>query len=189
MSSETEQAHNAYAQLIDHLAVTGPLTFLHIGAEQTQVMTGHMPDKTIVLPLALGHAQTATTFFHHLPPTPDEMELAIMTVEDEVTRIRHQVDNQRPLYVYDAAGAEIAEAVGAEPEAAGWPITQDDIERLFKRFEQVMYGRPASWEAIPLDNAFTARLLILREFMHHLGFLSVFIASPSDAVVSSTMPS
>ncbi|MGL9721687.1 hypothetical protein [Symbiopectobacterium sp.] len=71
----------------------------------------------------------------------------------------------------------MADATGVSANAQGWHIEQDDIERLFKRFEQVMLGCPASWEAIPLDNAFTARLLILREFMHHLGYLSVFIVN------------
>ncbi|MYM95524.1 hypothetical protein [Duganella vulcania] len=37
----------------------------------------------------------------------------------------------------------------------------------------VIQGKPAAHEGIPDDNAFAATLLILREFMHHLGFSSI----------------
>ncbi|MCW2483489.1 hypothetical protein J5224_31005, partial [Candidatus Symbiopectobacterium sp. NZEC135] len=90
MTNETE---GAYRQLCDTLALTLPITFLDIAAEQTVVMSS--PDAE-ALRLAVGYEKTAATFFRHLPPTPDEMERAIMTVEDEVTRIRHQVDTQHP---------------------------------------------------------------------------------------------
>lgn len=178
MTNPTEGAHRAYRQLCETLGLTLPITFLDIAAEQTVVVAS--PDAD-VLRLALGYEKTSATFFHHLPPTPDDMERAIMTVEDEVTRIRHQVDTQYPLYLCDPALTSLAETTGVPANAHGWHIEQEDIERLFKRFEQVMLGRPASWEAIPLDNAFTARLLILREFMHHLGYMSVFIVNTSDS--------
>lgn len=174
MTNEAEGVRRACAQLSDKLALTATMTFLHIGAAQTMVVSSPSAE---ALPLALGYEKTAAAFFRHLPPTPDEMEMAIMTVEDEVTRIRHQVDIQRPLYLCDPMLVPLADATGVSAGEQGWHIEQEDIERLFKRFEQVMLGRPASWEAIPLDNAFTARLLILREFMHHLGFLSVFIVN------------
>lgn len=174
MTNETQGARRAYRQLCDALRLTLPITFLDIAADHTVVVSSPEAE---ALRLALGYEKTAATFFRHLPPTPDEMERAIMTVEDEVTRIRHQVDTQRPLYLCDPALASLADATGVTANTHGWHIEQDDIERLFKRFEQVMLGRPASWEAIPLDNAFTARLLILREFMHHLGYLSVFIVN------------
>lgn len=174
MTHEAEDVRRACSQLSDRLALTAPLTFLHIGADQTTVVPSASAE---VLSLTLGYEKTAATFFRHLPPTPDEMERAIMTVEDEVTRIRYQVDTQHPLYLCDPALLALAETTGVSPDAQGWHIEQEDIERLFKRFEQVMLGRPASWEAIPLDNAFIARLLILREFMHHLGYLSVFIVN------------
>ncbi|WP_244664907.1 hypothetical protein [Candidatus Symbiopectobacterium sp. 'North America'] len=174
MTNQTEGARRAYRQLCETLGLTLPITFLDIAAEQTVVVAS--PDADAPR-LALGYEKAAATFFRHLPPTPDEMERAIMTVEDEVTRIRQQVDTQHPLYLCDPALTSLADTTGVPANAHGWHIEQDDIERLFKRFEQVMLGCPASWEAIPLDNAFTARLLILREFMHHLGYLSVFIVN------------
>ena len=168
---ESDICRQRYAQL----GLIGPATLLHIGARQTQVMT----DGASVLPLELGSDKTVTQFFHHLPPTPGEMELAIMTVEDEVTRIHRQVDNQSALYLLGENLAPIAQATGVEADAHGWLLTQDDIERLFKRYEQVMLGRPAAQEGVPLENAFAARLLIVREFMHHLGFPAVRLPDAS----------
>lgn len=185
MMNETERARRVCAQFCDRLSIATPLTFLHIGAEQTTVLTGPAVPPDSALTLAVGDEKTVAAFFRHLPPTPDEMEIAIMTVEDEIMRIRHQIDTQRALCLCDSGMVALAEASGIAPDAQGWHISQEDIELLFKRFEQVMLGRPASWEAIPLDNAFSARLLILREFMHHLGFLSVFIAHPAPDATST----
>lgn len=179
---ETERAQASRAQLSERLAETTPLTFLHIGAEHTTVLTTSAPSSDGALTLDVGYEKTAQAFFRHLPPTPDEMEMAIMKVEDEITRIRHHIVHPQVLCLYDEAMITIAEASGTAQDEQGWRIGQEDIELLFKRFEQVMLGRPAHWEAIPLDNAFTARLLILREFMHHLGFLSVLIAHPTTDV-------
>ncbi|MGL9751623.1 MAG: hypothetical protein ACR5LC_11755 [Symbiopectobacterium sp.] len=75
------------------------------------------------------------------------MERAIMIIEDEVTRIRHQVNTQHSLYLCDPALTSLAETTGVPANAHGWHIEQDDIERLFKRFEQVMLGPPRQLES------------------------------------------
>jgi len=51
------------------------------------------------------------------------------------------------------------------------------MERVFSRLAAVVQGKPAAHEGIPDDNAFAATLLILREFMHHLGFSSIGLLS------------
>lgn len=47
------------------------------------------------------------------------------------------------------------------------------VERLFDLLASLSLGRPASSAGIPDTPAFAARLLILREFMHHLGFAEI----------------
>ncbi|MEQ9886527.1 hypothetical protein [Pectobacterium zantedeschiae] len=152
-----------------------PITVLCIGEQQTTVVCGTASQPSATLQLTIGFDKTAATFFKHLPPTPDEMELAIMAVEDEVTRIRHDIPANSILFSFDPTLVTIAQISGAEEEDARWRLPQDDMERTFKRLERVMLGTPAVWEGIPLENAFSARLLILREFMHHHGFDSALI--------------
>lgn len=165
----------AYSLARQRVAPEVPVTVLDIGEQQTTVVCGTASQPSATLQLTIGFDKTAATFFKHLPPTPDEMELAIMAVEDEVTRIRHHIPTGSVLFAFDSALVTIAQISGAEEEEAGWRLQQEDMERTFKRLERVMLGSPAAWEGIPLENAFCARLLILREFIHHHDFDSVLI--------------
>ncbi|AIA71614.1 hypothetical protein WCU81_01150 [Pectobacterium atrosepticum] len=164
-----------YSLARQRVAPDVPVTVLCIGEQQTTVICGTALQPSATLQLTIGFDKTAATFFKHLPPTPDEMELAIMAVEDEVTRIRHDIPAGSALFSFDPTLMAIAQISGVEEEDAGWRLPQDDMERTFKRLERVMMGSPAAWEGIPLENAFSARLLILREFMHHHGFDSALI--------------
>ncbi|WP_409159462.1 hypothetical protein [Pectobacterium sp. B2J-2] len=174
MENDVKLKH-AYSLARQRVAPEVPVTVLCIGEQQTTVVCGTASQPSVTLQLTIGFDKTAATFFKHLPPTPDEMELAIMAVEDEVTRIRHDIPADSVLFAFDPALVTIAQISGAEEEEAGWCLPQDDLERTFKRLERVMLGSPAAWEGIPLENAFSARLLILREFMHHHGFDSALI--------------
>jgi hypothetical protein len=52
------------------------------------------------------------------------------------------------------------------------------VERVFNRLAAVAQGRPAAHEGLPEDPAFAARLLVLRELMHHMPFAAVTLLSP-----------
>ncbi|MFP9227968.1 hypothetical protein [Pectobacterium cacticida] len=164
-----------YSLARQRVAPDSSVTVLCIGEQQTNVICGTGSQPPVTLSLTLGINNIATMFFKHLPPTPDEMERAIMAVEDEVTRIRHDIPADSILFSFDHELVTIAEISGAEKEGGSWRLPQDDMERTFKRLERVMLGSPSAWEGIPLDNSFSARLLILREFMHHHGFNSVLL--------------
>ena len=49
-------------------------------------------------------------------------------------------------------------------------LSREAVEGTFERLAQAASGRPLSSCGIPADPEFAARLLILREFMHHLQF-------------------
>ncbi|MBN3264550.1 hypothetical protein [Pectobacterium brasiliense] len=165
----------AYSLARQRVASGVPITVLHIGGQQTTIVCGTASHPSVTLQLTIGFDKTALAFFKHLPPTSDEMEWAIMAVEDEVMRIRYDIPADSVLFSFDPALVTLAQISGAEEEEVGWRLPQDDMERTFKRLERVMQGSPTTWEGIPLENAFSARLLILREFMHHHGFDSALI--------------
>lgn len=143
--------------------------FLHIGKEATQVTVDG-----VLHPLALGSTLISLGYFRHQPPTPDEMETAIMVVEDEVTRLRHDITPHARLHSEDNAIRAIARLAGiAEDEEMH--LSLDAVERTFDRLALVINGRPATFEGFPDDNDFAATLLILREFMHHLQFAEIVV--------------
>lgn len=153
-------------------SVTGPTAVLHIGPEETTVVVRSATESGTTLTLAIGSGRTAREHFRHTPPSPLELENAIATVEDEVTRARTMVNAAVPLYTSDPDLRAIAKLAGV-PEGDRMQLSVEAIERTFDRLASVVLGQPASRMGLPRDNSFAATLLILREFMHHLQCTSI----------------
>lgn len=153
---------------------TGTRTTLHIGSDITRVTRtgGGQPDDTLVL--GIGHGKTAKEFFKHIPPTPLELENAIMAVEDEVIRAGKWLAQGTTLCTHDVGIREIARLAGVA-DGARMDLSVDVVEQQFDLLAAWVQGRPGSSAGIPLDSGFAARLLILREFMHHLQFASISV--------------
>ena len=152
----------------------GTCTTLHIGSDVTRVTrTGNgQPDETLVL--RIGSVTTARDFFKHVPPTPLELENAIMAVEDEVIRAGKWLAQDSTLCTSDVGIREMAQLAGVAGSARMvWPV--DAVEQQFDLLAAWVQGRPASSAGIPLEPDFASRLLILREFMHHLQFASITV--------------
>lgn len=161
-----------HAAIRRELAPLTPITVLHIGADQTIVMAGSEAPVTRIL--ALGSDKTARDWLRHSPPTPLELEHAIAAVEEEVMPLHALVREGSLLYTPDEAMTKIAATnMTASANGAAAPLSVEDVEQLFSRLAAVSAGSPASQARLPLDASFYARVLILREFMHHLGFTSI----------------
>ncbi|CAM4064317.1 Uncharacterised protein [Yersinia intermedia] len=160
-----------YETLRASLSDSAQITLLHIGRDTSTVITDPTSPQW---QLTVGDTNTAQHYFHHNPPTADEMETAIMVVEDEVIRISPAVNKTSQLVTTDSEIAEIAQLAGLSLQGETH-LSLEAVERMFDRLAAVMMGRPAASEGIPADNVFAARLLILREFMHHLQFPSITI--------------
>ncbi|MDO9166932.1 MAG: hypothetical protein Q7U13_12565 [Rhodoferax sp.] len=150
------------------------ITVLHIGEEETAVATGVGAEPDAVIVLAIGSRKTAADFFRHTPPTPGELETAIMVVEDEVTRARLMAAGQPTLLTMDTALRELAQIAGI-PDGPELILSLEAVEGLFDLLAALSQGRPASSAGIPVDPVFAATLLILREFMHHLKFTTITV--------------
>jgi exopolyphosphatase/pppGpp-phosphohydrolase len=165
-----------YSAIRSGVADGVPTTILHIGAEYSAAASGSGIEPAATLVLAIGSRITAADYFKHDPPAPGEMENAIVAVEDEVSRARQMIAGGSALFTTDAAVREIAHIAGV-PDRPELILTRDAMEQTFERLAAVTLGRPASREGIPAGAAFAATLLILREFMHHLQFLSITVKS------------
>lgn len=151
-----------------------PVTLLHIGTEQTVLVTGSNLEPEALLTLGIGSRRTANEYFKHVPPTPAEMENAIAAVENEVVRARAGLVDGSALVTTDATIREIALLSGVAA-GAELGLGLEAMERTFERLAAVTLGRPASREGLPTGAAFAATLLILREVMHHLRFSSITV--------------
>jgi exopolyphosphatase/pppGpp-phosphohydrolase len=164
--------HRQYRTIRLALPAGTPVTVLHIGEQETAVVTGAGAEPEKCLLLAMGSRKTAADFFLHMPPSPGEIENAIMRVEDEITRVREMIAGYSMLVTMDASIREIALITGIQAGPA-MQLPVDGVEQTFSLLAGYLLGRPASIAGIPGDPAFAATLLILREFMHHLKFASV----------------
>lgn len=151
-----------------------PLTQLHIGDRQTVITSGRGDQAEKTIALAIGSELTSAAFFRHQPPTPLELESAIMAVEDEIARARTMVIDGSTLLTHDPALREIALIAGL-PDQRVLTLSIEQVEKTFDRLAAVSLGRPAAHESLPHSVAFAATLLILREFMHHMSFASLTI--------------
>lgn len=163
-----------FAAARDQTPTTGPLVLLHIGTQHTGVAVGQSAEPAARLTLAIGAESTAREHFRYNPPSPLELENAIMTVEDEVTRALPLRVAGATLVTSDAAIREIALLSGV---TAGerMQLSLDAMERCFDRLAQRSLGRPISSDNLPTSTSFAASLLILREFMHHLRFEAITV--------------
>lgn len=152
------------------------ITVLELGAQHTGVASGSGPAPAATRVLAIGAQHTAHTFFKRALPTPLELETAIATVEDEVTRVRAILAPGSRLYTADAAVREIALLAGVPP-APTLHLTLEAVEQTFNRLAALSEGRPATQDTLPPTATFAAMLLILREFMHHLQFAAITVVA------------
>ena len=149
---------------------------LLIGDSETRVVSqrGNEPPDTIVL--AIGYAAQGHLHLRHEPPTPLELENAIAVVEDAVMPLAKRL----PLPSELIGAGPALEAIAAASGKAQGDVRMElgEVERLFQQLAAVSEGRPVASGGVPSGAAYAATLLILREFMHHLGFGAITLAAP-----------
>lgn len=149
-------------------------TLLHIGAEHTVVLSGHAERPEVTFRLAIGARRTAAAFFRHEPPASHELEQAIDTVEDEVMRAR-------TLSIDGAELVSTAAGLGEWARFADPTMTLETVEQLFQRLASAALGHPGALAGLPAGREAAATLLILREFMHHLGYPLITLVDAARA--------
>lgn len=125
------------------------------------------PERVVMLPL--GSGRLAADYFRHLPPTPLALENAIVCVEDEIAKGRALLGSDAELMTSDPVLRELARCAGIGGNQTA-VMHRETVEALFSRLASVAEGQPLAYAGLPLDAGFMASLLMLREFMHHLGF-------------------
>ena len=164
--SEADVKHQ-YSIIRPRIPSDKALTVLHIGRDRTIIATA-----TDVLALSIGMEKTGREFFHHAPPTPEEVENAINVVEDEIERAHKSTGQGSILCTTDNSVREISH-LASVPDQPEMTLSREALELLFTRLAALSMGRPAVKDNLRVDASFSAALLILREVMFHLGFTSI----------------
>ena len=171
-----QQALEHYLAVRQNTTENVPVTILHIDNQYSFMAQGTGADKPDNLwVFGIGADKTATGYFYHNPPTPGEVENAIMVVEDKVMPLHKLLIPNTQLYTLDVTAREIALLTASKLNEQGMVLARADMEFVFNRLAAIISGRPASQDVLPADNSFASTLLILREVMHHLGFMQITI--------------
>lgn len=120
--------------------------------------------------LKVAAVQIATRLFRHDPPTPGEIEQAIDWVEDALATIRLEQSVCGELVIDSRTLFEQLQL-----HAVGERMTRDQLEARFQRLASISLGHPRARDDPPTEPMAAALLLILRECMHHLGYVGLVV--------------
>ena len=150
---------------------------LKFGDAETRVQSLPGVDVAVQLDLAVGAGALAADVLRHTPPSPLEIERAIEIVEEAIMPVRAQLPEILQLFCADPqfrmlSGHELSVQDGDSTDSAVSHVTAqwvgiDALEHLFNRLVARAEGRPAAQDALSVDAASAARLVIVREILHH----------------------
>lgn len=152
-------------------------TLLQIGATESYFYQA-VSNQLTTLPI--GYQLVADKFFQHTPPNPDDLEYGINYLEDEIERAIPQIGQIELLLTQQDFLIEIAKLAGITP-AKTMVLPREQMERLFGYYAEISQGRPPLPSEPDVSQVFYAKLLILREYMHHLKVLSLTLAPANEA--------
>lgn len=147
-----------------------PTLLLSLGEQSSQVQW-NQAGLTREYPLAFGLAAMTPGPFRQDPPTPFELEQAIMRVEDELMPLATKIPAHPVLTLQGPL--PLARLLGSQE------LSRASIEQLFGQFVAMVEGDPLAAAQLPKDRRFAAALLILREWMHHLDAERVVLVDAS----------
>ncbi|WP_421252522.1 hypothetical protein [Aeromonas sp. 600724] len=143
------------------------ILLLEIGKTSSRVWLGQPDGTTLEYLLAFGCDAIQPGPFRHSPPTPLELERAIMVVEDELMRLAPAIPAGLPLTL--RAEPSLTDVLGDNP------LEREQIEQAFGQLAAMAEGDPLAASLLSRDEHFAAVLLIVREWLHHLASESVLI--------------
>jgi exopolyphosphatase/pppGpp-phosphohydrolase len=148
------------------------MTRLDIGDRETGVVMRSGEVEEVHLALLPGAQRLADETLRHEPPRTVELESAIDVVEDQLTAAVGVVPTASSLVLLGPLARQLAQVSGCA-EGGASTVSIETVEGLFQRIASESLGNPAARRGLPAGNVFVAGVLILREFMHHLGFESI----------------
>lgn len=137
----------------------------------SQTSTFYLAKEKISIPI--GFDLICSKFLKHTPPRYDEIEYAINYIEDEIEKVVSKIPKVT-VYMQDQFAIQIAHLCGVN-DSQMMKLSRDKYESLFGLYAEVSAGKVPSSFQTDLSPQFYAKLLILREYLHHLDIESINI--------------
>lgn len=148
-------------------------TLLCFGDEKLGVIGGGGDGLSAVKWLDIGPARIANQYFHHDPPSSQDIERAIDFVEDEIMRLGRAEQSSTMLW-------SASPALKAWSEISGSRMSIETVETWFQQLASVSLGQPGAMSGLPEGREAAAVLLVLRELMHHRGHDSITVVTSTQ---------
>ncbi|WP_374510717.1 hypothetical protein [Niveibacterium sp.] len=175
MTMQTEaDMIRAYQQARSIDAADAALVLLCIGETASVLVSGEAGASPGVRILPFGAGAIASPPFSHDPPTPFELENAIAVIEDELMPLPKTLPSPAALVVAGEPVRPLVQLIGGRESASS--VTREAVENLFQELATISASGHAGSSGMPTARHFAGMLLILREFMHHLGFATANLA-------------
>lgn len=137
-----------------------------------------------LLELPVGAGALAREVLRHAPPFPLEIEHAIEVVEEAIMPAAAHLPEQYQLFSNDPllrslaaeAGQLELRPLGGIDALTAW-LGIEAVEQLFNRLVARSEGRPESQDGLAVDGPSAARLVIVREILHHWGVSGMYVTA------------
>jgi hypothetical protein len=151
---------------------TENMTELRVGDEQIELLVGQDggPKRRISLPL--GPARLVRDCLRHAPPRASDIEHAIDVIEDALAGV-HGQPRGATLVTRDAVLHSLIRRLAPHPLPSPPLANLEEAELAFQRMASVSLGYPAGDRALGGTPHEAALLVLVRELMHHLGFVTI----------------
>ncbi|MCH1919606.1 hypothetical protein L9G15_09195 [Shewanella sp. A3A] len=150
-------------------------TVLHIDTEHSYF---YQTATQQLVTVAVGYQQVASRFFLHTPPNPDDLEYGINYIEDQIERAIPTLGPISQLVTQQDFLIQLAHLAGVQPSAT-MQLPREQLERIFGYYAEIAQGRPPLPSEPDVSREFYAKLLIIREYMHHLKVLTLTLMEPA----------
>jgi len=181
-----------YAWVRQNLPELDAIVVLQLGEDETMLTFGQGAQPEQVASLPLGLQVIADRYFPAGRLSVLMIEHAIAEVEDIVMPWHGKLPSAASLLTDDAEVAELARWAGMPDKTGQWLLTTEAVEQMFNRWAALAQGRPASQDRLPTTGRFSATLLVLREWLHHLNFDGITVlhrVSTAEAAHEQPEPS
>lgn len=165
---DTAGRANLFAQLSQSDATQGPLTLIEFGATTSHLLYREARQPLVSLTLPFGYRQLGRGALRETPPDPWELEMAIAWIEEQLMPLARWL-HPGNLHVLCSPLAIL------RPNSGQRALLREEVETWFQHLAAQSEGDPLAhrWPVLSAEAA--GALLILRVWLHHLGFTAVRI--------------
>ncbi len=151
---------------------TENMTELRVGDEQIELLVGQGGSPQAHVSLPLGPTRLVRDCLRHTPPRASDIEHAIDVIEDALAGV-HGQPRGATLVTRDAVLQSLIRRLAPHPRPGAPSATLEEAELAFQHMASVSLGYPAGAHALFGTPHEAALLVLVRELMHHLGFVAI----------------